>query len=375
MAPARAHPRGLQHLSVEVRVLRARLRRAALALAVTEERLADTSDGISQSDCPCTGEFRLSAKRARAAAEECRAFAARLMDLECEAPVAAGATAAVDLTLRLGGRYELEELVALGGMGEVWRAEDTVLVRTVAVKRLRAKYARDPQFRDRFRDEARHAALLAHPNITQVFDFGGGDDVDPPYLVMEYVPGQPLSAVLAREAPFSEERTWGILGQTAAALAAAHDAGVVHGDVKPANLLQCPDGRLKITDFGLAGVADRSSAPHPAVLLGTAHYVAPERVVGEPATPASDLYALGILAYACLSGRPPFVGDVDTVLTGHQQRRPPPLPTGVSLPLRALVSTLLAKKPGARPRAADVLAALARQQQPNGLPPAEPGAT
>src|SRR3954464_2988607 len=169
-------------------------------------------------------------------------------------------------------------------MGGVWRAEDLVLGRSVAVKVLREEHAGDPTFRRRFREEAQHAALLVHPNVAQVFDFGEGDEEAgvPPYLVMELVRGEPLSAIIEREAPLDAERTWSVLGQAASALAAAHDAGVVHRDVKPANLLLCPDGTLKVTDFGIPRAAGSSSVTTAGTTFGTPHYVSPEQVAGEP---------------------------------------------------------------------------------------------
>src|SRR5947209_3012892 len=145
-------------------------------------------------------------------------------------------TRAVSITL--GRRYHLVERLAVGGMGEVWRADDEVLGRSVAIKVLREEHAGDPEFRRRFRTEAQHAAMLIHPNVAQVFDFGEGDDSsgEPPYLVMELIRGEPLSTLLEREGPLDAERTWSIIGQAASALAAAHDAGIVHRDIKPGNL-------------------------------------------------------------------------------------------------------------------------------------------
>ena len=175
----------------------------------------------------------------------------------------------------LGGRYRPSEQLAVGGMGEIWRGEDTVLQRPVAIKVLRADYASDADFRDRFRAEARHAAVLTQPNVTQVFDFVD-DESDSPYIVMEYVAGESLAAILDREAPLDAQRTWSIFGQTAAALAAAHRVGIVHRDIKPGNILVCPDGLVKVTDFGIARAFDQASATHPGLVLGTAHYLAPE---------------------------------------------------------------------------------------------------
>ncbi len=261
----------------------------------------------------------------------------------------------------LAGRYRLDEPFAAGGMGEVWRAADTVLDRPVAVKLLRTEHADDPDFRRRFRNEARHAAQLSHPGVTQVYDFGDGGDGEPPYLVMEYVAGRTLSSILEEHGSLDEQRIWSIVGQTAAALAAAHRAGVVHGDVKPANLIVGADDRVKVTDFGVARLADRTTLTDPGLLVGTAQYLSPEQIAGEPASPASDVYALGVLAYACLAGGPPFVGSTREVLASHQYAEPPELPPGVSPGLRSLVTAMLAKDPAARP--ADVAAIAAQAQR------------
>ena len=170
-------------------------------------------------------------------------------------------------SLTLGGRYVLDERLAVGGMGEVWRAEDQVLGRQVAVKILREEHAHDPEFQRRFRVEAQHAAMLVHPHVAQVFDFGEGDDdgSEPPYLVMELIRGEPLSRLIDRDAPLDAERTWSIVGQVASALAAAHDADLVHRDIKPANILVCPDGSLKVTDFGIARATGASAVTSGAI--------------------------------------------------------------------------------------------------------------
>jgi serine/threonine-protein kinase len=254
-------------------------------------------------------------------------------------------------SLALGDRYRLLDRLAVGGMGEIWCAEDQVLGRSVAVKILREEHAGDPTFRRRFRDEAQHAALLVHPNVAQVFDFCEGDEAAgvPPYLVMELVRGEPLSAVIEREAPLDAEQTFSILGQAASALAAAHDAGVVHRDIKPANLLVCPDGGLKVTDFGIARAAGSSAVTTAGTLYGTPHYVSPEQVSGETVTGASDFYALGVVAYECLTGVRMFDGEAMTVLLAHRDRPAPPLPPGVPAGLRDLVAAMLDKDPAKRP--------------------------
>ncbi len=261
----------------------------------------------------------------------------------------------------LGDRYALVERLAVGGMGEVWCADDSVLGRAVAIKILRDEYAGDDTFRGRFRAEAQHAALLVHPNVAQVFDFNEGDDAPgtPPWLVMELIRGEPLSRLIAREAPLPADRVWSIVGQAASALAAAHAAGVVHRDIKPANLLLCPDGTVKVTDFGIARAAGSSSVTSTGVMLGTPHYLSPEQVAGETATPASDFYALGVVAYECLTGNRPFEGEAMAVLIAHRDQPPPPVPPSVPPALSELVTALLGKDPERRPTDGAAIAAQA----------------
>ena len=261
----------------------------------------------------------------------------------------------------LGDRYRPVERLAVGGMGEVWRAVDSVLGRTVAIKILRSEYADDPGFRGRFRDEARHAAMLAHPNVTQVYDFYEGDGDELPYIVMELVTGEPLSELLKRNGALPDAQTWSIIGQTAGALAAAHRAGVVHRDIKPGNILVCPDGRVKVTDFGIARVVNQSSVTQTGLLLGTAQYLAPEQVAGESATPATDMYALGIVGFECVTGRAPYEGDNVAVLQAIQNVRAPKLPGSVSPGLRDLLESLLERDPARRPDNCDAVAAQAER--------------
>jgi serine/threonine-protein kinase len=263
----------------------------------------------------------------------------------------------------LGDRYALVDRLAVGGMGEVWCADDSVLGRAVAIKILRDEYAGDPAFRQRFRAEAQHAALLVHPNVAQVFDFNEGDDATgtPPWLVMELIRGEPLSDLIAREAPLPPDRVWSIAGQAASALAAAHAAGVVHRDIKPANLLLCSDGTVKVTDFGIARAAGSSSITGTGLMLGTPHYLSPEQVAGQQATAASDFYALGVVAYECLTGRRPFEGEAVAVLLAHRDQPPPPVPASVPPALRDLVTALLAKDPSQRPTDGRAIAAQAER--------------
>ncbi len=252
----------------------------------------------------------------------------------------------------VGERYELGTLIASGGMGQVWRGTDVLLGRPVAVKVLRSEYTGDPTFLARFRAEAQHAAGLSHPNIAGVFDYGEtqsehGETLA--YLVMELVEGEPLSAVLRREGRLDTESTLSVLQQTAAALAEAHRVGLVHRDVKPGNILVGPDGSVKITDFGIAWSAGSVPLTRTGQVIGTPQYLSPEQAEGRLATPASDVYALGLVGYECLAGRPAFDGD-NAVTIALKQLREEPEPLSAELPLevRALVSRALAKDPAAR---------------------------
>lgn len=260
--------------------------------------------------------------------------------------------------ITLGGRYKLTERIAIGGMGEVWKARDQVLGRLVAIKILKEEYTGDPGFLQRFRVEARHTALLNHNGIASVFDYG--EEESSAYLVMELVPGPPLSTVIERERVLSPDRTLSIISQTAKALAAAHVQGLVHRDVKPGNLLMLPDGRVKITDFGIARIADQVPLTATGQVMGTAQYLAPEQATGQQATGSSDIYALGVIGYELLAGRRPFTGESQIAIALAQVNdTPPPLPENIPLPVRSLVMSMLAKDPADRPANADALAVAA----------------
>ena len=257
-----------------------------------------------------------------------------------------------DTSVVVAGRYRLDGRIAVGGVGEVWRGTDEVLGRPVAVKLLRAGYAQDPGSLARFRSEARHASLLSHPGIAQVYDYG---QAEPPYLVMELVDGPSLAQVLGG-GPLDPGRAMDVVAQAAAGLQAAHRAGLVHRDIKPGNLLLGPGGQVKITDFGISRAAGSAPATGTGTLLGTPAYLAPERVAGQPTTPASDLYSLGVVAWECLVGTPPFTGPPVEVALAHRDRPLPPLPGAVPADVAALVAELTAKDPLARPRGADEVA-------------------
>ncbi|GAB4079999.1 serine/threonine protein kinase [Modestobacter muralis] len=254
----------------------------------------------------------------------------------------------------LGGRYELTGLIATGGMGQVWQGRDKVLARDVAVKVLRSEFTGDPTFLARFRSEAQLAAGLVHPNIATLFDYGEVPAADPrsehlAYLVMELVRGESLSTVLHRDRRLTPERTLDVLRQSAAGLAAAHAAGVVHRDVKPGNLLLADDGTVKVTDFGVAVTAASQQLTQVGQVIGTASYLSPEQAEGARATPASDVYALGLVGYECLSGQRAFDGESSVqVLMAQIHDAPPPLPGDVPAPVRQLLDTAMAKDPARR---------------------------
>jgi serine/threonine-protein kinase len=257
-----------------------------------------------------------------------------------------------DTSVPVAGRYRLEGRIAAGGMGEVWRGTDDVLDRPVAVKLLRAEYAQHPQAVARFRAEARHASALSHPCIAQVFDYG---EAGAPYLVMELVDGPSLAQVL-QAGPLDPGRVMDVVAQAAAGLQAAHRAGLVHRDIKPGNLVVSPGGQVKITDFGICHAAGAAPVTSTGTLLGTPAYLAPERVAGHTVTPASDLYSLGVVAWECLAGTPPFTGTPVEVAVAHRDRPLPPLPSPVPADVTALVAELTAKDPRARPPGASVVA-------------------
>ena len=262
--------------------------------------------------------------------------------------------------LILDDRYQLAEPIAAGGVGQVWRASDLLLDREVAVKLLRPEYADHLDTLERFRAEAKHAGSLTHPCVARVYDYGNAGPASPPYLVMEYVNGPSLADMLAVD-PVHPVLALDVAAQAAAGLDAAHSIGLVHRDVKPGNILIGADGLVKITDFGIAHAAGSAPITGPGLVMGTTQYMAPERIAGGQATPASDLYALGILIYECLTGLPPYDGGTAEVMAGHLYLPMPPLPAGVPPELGELITRLTAKDPAARLSDAAEVAAIATQ--------------
>ncbi|WP_026421821.1 serine/threonine-protein kinase [Actinokineospora inagensis] len=254
----------------------------------------------------------------------------------------------------LADRYRLARRLAVGGMGEVWEAADTRLDRPVAVKVLKPELCGDAEFLHRFRTEARTTASINHPGIASVHDYGETAAIvdgpeDTAYLVMELVEGEPLAAILAKEGRIGADRTLDILEQAGHALQAAHERGYVHRDVKPGNILITPAGVVKLTDFGIAKAADAAPVTRSGMVMGTAHYIAPEQALGHEAEPASDVYSLAVVGYECLSGRRPFLSEnAVTVAMMHIRDIPPPLPPDVPPGARAVVEATLVKDPRQR---------------------------
>ncbi|MFG1952563.1 serine/threonine-protein kinase [Micromonospora sp. NPDC048830] len=252
----------------------------------------------------------------------------------------------------LGGRYLLTERVATGGMGAVWRCTDTLLDRVVAVKVLLPSLVADPEFTTRFHAEARMMAALRHPGIVAVHDFGQSaldDGSQVSYLVMEYVDGEPLATWVRRAGRLDPASTMSVVAQAAAALQAAHTAGIVHRDVKPGNLMVQRDGTVVLVDFGIARSRGTAGMTAAHTLLGTAWYMSPEQATGQPVSGATDVYALGAVAYYCLAGRPPFDGDNPLqVAMRHAQDEPPPLPPGTPPAVVELIARAMAKGPADR---------------------------
>jgi len=258
----------------------------------------------------------------------------------------------------LNNRYQILEPLGKGGMAVVYRARDLMLERLVAVKVLREDYSRDPTFQDRFRQEAKSAANLSHPNIVTVHDFGLDDGQL--FLVMEYVPGTDLKTLIKQRGRFTPEETIPLLIQACAGIGYAHRAGLVHCDVKPQNMLVTPDMRLKVADFGISRLFSTIHHEEESdVVWGSPQYFAPEQASGAVPTPASDVYSLGIIMYEMLTGSLPFQATTAVDLARlHIEEEPPLLSekiTDISPTLEQILTKVLSKEPSQRYRTADQL--------------------
>jgi serine/threonine-protein kinase len=260
----------------------------------------------------------------------------------------------------LNNRYELEQKIGEGGMARVYRGRDLRLNRSIAVKVLHSHYATDAGFLQRFHHEAQAAANLRHPNIVDVYDVGQDGDIH--YIVMEYVEGSDLKAVIARNGPLPIEQAVAIAEAVARALEAAHRIGLVHRDIKPQNIIVGPQGQVKITDFGIAKSNLSTAMTDTGVTFGTADYISPEQARGQPATPRSDIYSLGVTLYEMLTGRLPFTGDsaIGVAMQHVSTEPPPPRMYNPRIPprLEALVLSALSKDPNDRPVTAQEFARL-----------------
>jgi len=272
----------------------------------------------------------------------------------------------------LNGRYQLLEKLGSGGMAEVFRARDSVLDRIVAIKVLRKDYSNNPEFQEHFRTEARSAANLSHPNIVTVHDFGLADNLL--FIVMEYIPGKDLKQLIRQRGRYTVETGIPLIIQACAGLGYAHRAGLVHCDVKPHNMLVSPDGRLKVTDFGIArALATMMPGERSDVVWGSPLYFSPEQAQGHAPSPASDVYSMGVVMYELLCGTPPFTAPTsDQLARLHISARPipireyiPEIPTAIE----EIISKVLSKEPSARYRTADQLG---RVLQRFGLEPDTP---
>lgn len=258
----------------------------------------------------------------------------------------------------LNNRYQLQELLGSGGMSVVYRAHDRMLERDVAIKILRETYSSDPAFRERFRQEAKAAANLSHPNIVTIHDFGL--DSGRLFIVMEYVPGEHLKSLLKKRGRFSIDETLSLMVQACAGIGYAHRAGLVHCDIKPHNMLITPDMRLKVADFGIArALASIQPEEKSEVVWGSPQYFSPEQAAGAAPSPASDVYSLGVVMYEMLTGQLPFTATSAETLARLHRELPPPSPSQINpaIPpaLEQILIKVLSKEPAARYRTADQL--------------------
>ena len=260
-----------------------------------------------------------------------------------------------EIGLEIQGRYELVERIAIGGMGEVWRATDLRSGRAVAAKILRPELTGDEIFLARLRAEAANSRGLRHPNLAVVLDAGERDGSG--WIIMELVQGRPLSDILEERGTMRPVEILTIMAQVARALQVVHDSGVIHRDVKPSNILINREGLAKLTDFGISTAVHQRPMTATGMVMGTAQYLAPEQAMGNMATPSGDLYALGIIGYEALVGHRPFTGSTQVEIAfAHVNQEVPPIPGNVPREVRDVIMELLSKSPADRPASARELA-------------------
>ncbi|UYN90323.1 MAG: serine/threonine protein kinase [Anaerolineales bacterium] len=260
--------------------------------------------------------------------------------------------------LLLNKRYQLQDFLEKGGMATVYRGRDLMLERDVAIKVLREDYSKDAGFRERFRQEAKAAANLSHSNIVTVYDFGY--DEERLFIVMEYIPGTDLNTLIKQKRVYSLEEGIPIVIQACKGLGYAHRAGLVHCDIKPHNFLVTPDGRVKVTDFGIArALASINPREEQEVVWGSPQYFSPEQAAGSAPSPASDVYSMGVIMYLMFTGQLPFTSKTPAELSQqHRTEQPvPPNQLNPNIPpaLNEIMLKVLSKEPSARYRAADQL--------------------